>query len=402
MKCIIPEISWHNRDPVLSVDIQNKNPDEGFYRLATGGTDTHVLIWHVVQKDDGAMQLDCVCDLSRHQKAVNAVKFSPNGTYLASADDESYIIIWKKREETDAPELDAADTSTITENIEHWTQVKTLRGHLNDIYDICWSPDSTQIVSGSVDNTCIVWDVMKAKRLSILSEAKNYVQGVHWDPENKYISAISCDGKCRIYDSKTHKMIFSTGRCRPPGSKSEDKAIKLFCDDTLRTFFRRLEFSPDGLLLSVPAGLYEPPEGSDDIRQNVTWVFTRRQLNKCLLYYPHGRDPSMVTRWCPVKFQLRPNAKPMIDLPYKMILAVATKSSIILYDTQYAVPIGLVSNIHYAKLTDLTWSSDATVLIASSTDGYCSVVTFTPGELGDPFTESCPATPDASSKCAEK
>lgn len=43
MKCTIPEISWHNRDPVLSVDIQAVNNEE-FYRLASGGTDSHVLV----------------------------------------------------------------------------------------------------------------------------------------------------------------------------------------------------------------------------------------------------------------------------------------------------------------------------------------------------------------------
>lgn len=45
MKCTIPEISWHNRDPVLSVDIQPK-PLEGDnkIRLASGGYDTHVLV----------------------------------------------------------------------------------------------------------------------------------------------------------------------------------------------------------------------------------------------------------------------------------------------------------------------------------------------------------------------
>lgn len=45
MKCVIPEISWHNRDPVLSVDIQPKpleNDDK--IRLASGGYDSHVLV----------------------------------------------------------------------------------------------------------------------------------------------------------------------------------------------------------------------------------------------------------------------------------------------------------------------------------------------------------------------
>lgn len=48
MKCTIPEISWHNRDPVLSVDIQpNVSSDEnksGKVRLASGGSDSHVLV----------------------------------------------------------------------------------------------------------------------------------------------------------------------------------------------------------------------------------------------------------------------------------------------------------------------------------------------------------------------
>lgn len=39
MKCQIPEISWHNRDPVLSVDFQPKvEGSDKQIRLASGGT----------------------------------------------------------------------------------------------------------------------------------------------------------------------------------------------------------------------------------------------------------------------------------------------------------------------------------------------------------------------------
>ena len=44
MKCSIPEISWHNRDPVFSIDFQPLRDNENFYRLASGGTDSHVLV----------------------------------------------------------------------------------------------------------------------------------------------------------------------------------------------------------------------------------------------------------------------------------------------------------------------------------------------------------------------
>lgn len=50
MWCTTPEISWHNRDPVLSIDIQtgvHETPEnEIFWRLATGGADSHVLVIH--------------------------------------------------------------------------------------------------------------------------------------------------------------------------------------------------------------------------------------------------------------------------------------------------------------------------------------------------------------------
>jgi chromatin assembly factor 1 subunit B len=39
MKCQIPEISWHNRDPVFSVDFQPKQAsDDDIVRVASGGS----------------------------------------------------------------------------------------------------------------------------------------------------------------------------------------------------------------------------------------------------------------------------------------------------------------------------------------------------------------------------
>ena len=35
------------------------------------------------------------------------------------------------------------------------------RGHIEDVYDLSWSPDGSNLISGSVDNSAIIWDVMK-------------------------------------------------------------------------------------------------------------------------------------------------------------------------------------------------------------------------------------------------
>lgn len=43
------------------------------------------------------------------------------------------------------------------------------------------------------------------------------------------------------------------------------------------------------------------------------------------------------------------------SLPYRIVYAVATQDAVLIYDTQQQTPICIVSNLHYAAFTDLTW-----------------------------------------------
>lgn len=99
---------------------------------------------------------------------------------------------------------------------------------------------------------------------------------------------------------------------------------------------------------------------------------------------PSGKQSTVAVRFCPVLLELRPDGPdPLIVLPYRMVFAVATDTDIILYDTQQSTPIAYYQKIHYTRLTDLSWSPDGLILIASSTDGFCTIVTFEANELGD-------------------
>jgi len=140
-------------------------------------------MWSVTVGENGAGSVEFLSDLARHQRSVNAVRFSPNGEILASGDDgivhlfkeaqdifwinveylkfiEAIIMLWMLKPKSDIPDL-FANKDTEAENQENWTVLKILRGHMEDVYDICWSPDCSQILSGSVDNTAIIWDVSK-------------------------------------------------------------------------------------------------------------------------------------------------------------------------------------------------------------------------------------------------
>ncbi|KAH9894583.1 WD40-repeat-containing domain protein [Xylariomycetidae sp. FL2044] len=80
-----------------------------------------------------------------------------------------------------------------------------------------------------------------------------------------------------------------------------------------------------------------------------------------------------------------PGPKPTFALPYRMAYAVATQDSVLVYDTQQTTPICVVSNLHLATFTDLAWSNDGLTLLISSSDGFCSTLSFTPGELGQEY-----------------
>jgi WD40 repeat protein len=92
-----------------------------------------------------------------------------------------------------------------TLDVERDTSRSFLRGHVADVYDLCWSPDSTCLVSGAVDRLAIVWDVASSKSVQQMKDHANFVQGVAWDPLNKYIATEGCDRSCRVYSRATKK-----------------------------------------------------------------------------------------------------------------------------------------------------------------------------------------------------
>lgn len=57
-----------------------------------------------------------------------------------------------------------------------------------------------------------------------------------------------------------------------------DKTVKYFYDDTFKSFFRRLQFSPDGSLIVAPSGHIEVEDCKKVL--NATLIFTLDHLNE--------------------------------------------------------------------------------------------------------------------------
>lgn len=382
------QINWHDTKPVLTLDF---HPISSI--LATGGADYDIKLWLVNsgQVENKVPTTSYQNSLSYHGSAVNALRFSPPGDQLASGADGGELIIWKLHDS------DAGQT---------WKVLKTLSFHRKDVLDLEWSTDGTFLISGSVDNSCIIWDVNKGSVHQILDGHFHYVQGVAWDPLAKYAASLSSDRTCRIYvnkpQSKTKGNEKTSYVCQhvvtkvEPQGVDESKSAKnhLFHDETLPSFFRRLAWSPDGSFLLVPAGSYRISPGSEPV--NTAYVFSRKDLSRPALLLPGASKPIVAVRFCPLAFSLLGlSSSAFFKLPYRLIFAVATLNSLYIYNTESTQPIAILAGLHYAAITDISWSPTAKYLALSSQDGYCTLVEFEDNELGSPVSLSAEKKVDA-------
>ena len=95
-----------------------------------------------------------------------------------------------------------------------------------------------------------------------------------------------------------------------------------------------------------------------------------------------GLQPVLAARFCPKLFesnsdtaadrrQSMPAEGNPFDLSYRMVFAVATSETVMIYDTSGQGPLAVLGGLHFeaAPITDIAWSCDGRYLGISSYDG---------------------------------
>jgi hypothetical protein len=148
--------------------------------------------------------------------------------------------------------------------------------------------------------------------------------------------------------------------------------------DTLSGFFRRCAWSPDAELTGEKAQQQEGEKGDKEnadpvatkpMRQESVAIFTRGTLQQPLFLLPTP-EPSVTIRWCPCLFELdNESTSTITDLPYRMMLAVATSEddigSVLLFETQHVKEIYHVDGVHYGNMTNLAWAPSGRHFVSS-------------------------------------
>ncbi|GAB7323040.1 hypothetical protein MBLNU13_g05559t1 [Cladosporium sp. NU13] len=127
--------------------------------------------------------------LKGHKRGVAAVKFSPDGKWIASCSADCTLKIW----------------CAATGALQH-----TLEGHLAGISTLAWSPDSRVLASGSDDKLIRLWDVGAGKALPTpLAGHHHYVYSLAFSPKGNVLVSGSYDEAVFLWDVRTARVMRS-------------------------------------------------------------------------------------------------------------------------------------------------------------------------------------------------
>jgi WD40 repeat protein/serine/threonine protein kinase len=88
-------------------------------------------------------------------------------------------------------------------------ELKTFRGHIDQVNSVAFSPDGRRIVTGSGDNTAKVWDATSGKELTMLKGHRAPVDSVAFSSDGRRILTGSFDATAKMWQAASGKELIT-------------------------------------------------------------------------------------------------------------------------------------------------------------------------------------------------
>ena len=76
---------------------------------------------------------------------------------------------------------------------------RTLRGHVDKIYALRWSTDSTHLVSASKDGSLVIWNMEKGTKELGIPLRVSWVMTVDYSPDGSMVASGGLDNLCSVF-----------------------------------------------------------------------------------------------------------------------------------------------------------------------------------------------------------
>ena len=121
-----------------------------------------------------------------HAGSVAAVKFSPDGQWLATASADATCRLWR-----------LSDGHCVT----------VLTGHTGGLSDVCWSDGSDYLATGSDDKTLALWRVPTGERVLTYTGHTAFVFCCAFNPQSNLLASGSFDETVRLWEARSGRCL---------------------------------------------------------------------------------------------------------------------------------------------------------------------------------------------------
>jgi len=214
----VKQVFDHHEAAALDVDWRNNNS------FATCSTDMMIYVCRVGEATP-------LKTFSGHKNEVNAIKWDPSGTWLASCSDDNTAKIWSikgdgcvhdlrehKKEvytirwsptgpNSPNPHLPlllataSFDTTVKLWDVEQGRCVHTLRGHTESVYSVAFSPNGRYLATGSFDKSIFVWSVADGS-LVRTCQGEAGIYDVSWNEAGDKVAACFANRTVCVVDMR--------------------------------------------------------------------------------------------------------------------------------------------------------------------------------------------------------
>lgn len=124
---------------------------------------------------------------------INDLTLSPDGLYLSTAGDDGSCRVYAMDATVDKIAVPPILPHDSGDRKGH-PPLRKLTGHTAPVLSVAFGPRANLLVSGSFDESAIIWDVRRGKALRNIPAHAEAVWSVGWDAEGALVITGSADG----------------------------------------------------------------------------------------------------------------------------------------------------------------------------------------------------------------
>eukprot|EP00271_Cylindrocystis_brebissonii_P017109 TRINITY_DN430_c1_g1_i1.p1 TRINITY_DN430_c1_g1~~TRINITY_DN430_c1_g1_i1.p1 ORF type:complete len:364 (-),score=43.11 TRINITY_DN430_c1_g1_i1:384-1475(-) len=187
--------------------------------------------------------------LTGHKAAIYCMKFSPDGSVIASGSQDKEIFLWRTEGECE--------------------NSRVMKGHRNAVLDLHWTTDGSQIVTASPDQTVRAWDAETGKQTKRMAEHSSFVNSCALSRRGPtLIASASDDGTAKLWDMRQRGCLQTFAEKYQVTSVAfSDAADKVYCGG-IENVIHVWDLRKGEVVLELPGhtdtltGLAVSPDGS--------------------------------------------------------------------------------------------------------------------------------------------